>query len=77
MERTNVFQRKGERTPFAKERRNRKKWSAPYVRTSKTRRRFKGSVGIAGKLVINRRIAGQSHSSRVTDNQILLEWEMM
>ena len=42
-------------------------------RDKRTRRRFKVCVGIAGKQVINRRIAGQGHSSnRVKDNQILL-----
>ena len=44
-----------------------------------TRRRFKVSVGSAGKQVINVRIAGQTladgHSNRVKDSQILLERE--
>ena len=39
--------------------------------------KFKVSVGIAGKQVINRRTAGQGHSSRVKDSQLLLEREMM
>ena len=43
---------------------------------NRTRKRFKVSVGIAGKQVINRRIAGQGHSSnRTKDKQILLERE--
>ena len=42
-----------------------------------THRKFKVSVGIAGKHAINRRIAGQGHSSRVKDSQILLEREIM
>ena len=44
----------------------------------RTCRRFKVSVGIAGKQVINRRIAGQGHrSDRVKVNRILLERETM
>ena len=46
-------------------------------RDEQTRRRFKVSVGIAGKQVINRRTTRQGHSSRVKDSQILLEREMM
>ena len=43
---------------------------------NRTRKRFKVSVGIAGKQVINRRIAGKGHSSnRTKDKQILLERE--
>ena len=43
---------------------------------NRTRKRFKVSVGIARKQVINRRIVGQGHSSnRTKDNRILLEKE--
>ena len=46
------------------------------LQDNRTRKRFKVSVGIAGKQVINQRIAGQGHSSnRTKDNQILLERE--
>ena len=44
----------------------------------RTRRRSKVSVGIAGKQVINRRTAGQGHSSnRVKDSRDLWERETM
>ena len=46
-------------------------------RDDQTHRKFKVSVGLAGKQVMNRRIAGQGHSNRVKDSQILLEREMM
>ena len=70
-----LFQKERERTPLAKEREQEK-----MVRNhgdEQTLRKFKVSVGIAGKQVINRRTAGQGHSSRVKDSQSLLEWEMM
>ena len=69
------FPKEGERTPLAKE-----KGQEKMVRNhwdEQTHRRFKVSVGIAGKQVINRRTAGQSHSSRIKDGQILLERKMM
>ena len=46
-------------------------------RDEQTRRTFKVKVGIAGKQVINRRTAGQGHSSRVKDGEILLAREVM
>ena len=47
------------------------------LQENQTRKRFKVSVGIAGKRVINRTIAGQGDSNRTKDNQILLERETM
>ena len=75
MERTTHFQGKVEQPHWQRER-DRKRWCKNH-QDKQTRRRFKVSVGIAGKQVINRRTAGQDHSSRVKDNQILLERETM
>ena len=77
MERTTHFQGKAEQPHWQREReRDRKRWCKNH-QDKQTRRRFKVSVGIAGKQVINRRTAGQDHRSRVKDNQILLERETM
>ena len=43
----------------------------------RTHRKLKISVEIAGKQVTNTRIAGDGHSNRMKDTQILLEKEMM
>ena len=42
-----------------------------------THRKFKVTVGIAGKQVINRSIDGQGTTAESKDGQILLEREMM
>ena len=72
-----LFPKERERTPLAlaKEREHEK--MVRNHQDEQTRRKFKVSVGIAGKQIMNRRIAGQDHSSRVKDSQILLEREMM
>ena len=62
------------RTPLA--RGKEQKRTVRSLQDNRTRKRFKASVGIAGKQVTNRRIAGQGHgSNRTKDNQILLERE--
>ena len=76
MESATYFERKRGRTPLAKGKEQEK--MVQSHQDKRTRRRFKVFVGIAGKQVINRRIAGQGHSSnRVEDNRILLERETM
>ena len=56
-------------TPLA--RRKEQERSVRSLQDNRTRKRFKVSVGIAVKLVINRRIVRQGHN-RTKDNQILL-----
>ena len=64
------------RTPLAKGKEQEK--MVQSHQDNRTRKRFKVSVGTEGKHVINRRFAGQGHSSKRTkDNQILLERETM
>ena len=73
MEGTTHFQGKGEE-PTGKGKEQEK--MVRSLQDNRTRKRFKVSVGIAGKQVINRMMAGQGHSSnRTKDNQILLERE--
>ena len=71
MEGTTHFQGKGEEpTGKGKEREK----MVRSLQDNRTRNSFKVSVGIAGKQVIHRMMAGQGHSSnRTKDNQILLE----
>ena len=66
-----------ESTPLALAKEREQEKMVQNHQDEQTHRKFNVSVGIAGKQVINRRIAGQGHSSRVKDRQILLEREMM
>ena len=67
-----LLSRERRRTPLAKGKEQEK--MVQSHQDKRTRRRFKVSVGIPGKQVISRRIAGQGHiSNRVKDNRVLLE----
>ena len=69
-----VLSREKGRTPLAKGKRQ--EHMVQSHQDKRTRRRSKTGVGIAGKQVINRRIAWQGHSSnRVKDNRVLVERE--
>ena len=71
-----LLSRERGRTPMAKGKEQEK--MVQSHQDKRTRRRFKVSFGIAEKPVINRRIAGQGHSSnRVKDNGTLSEREPM
>ena len=70
MEGTTHFQGKGEE-PTGKGESSGKRM-VRSLEDNRTRKRFKVSVEIAVKQVINRRMAGQGHSSnRTKDNQLL------
>ena len=84
MERTEVFPKERERIPLALAKEREQEKIEKMVRNhqdERTHRKFKVSVGSAGKQVTNLRTAGQTladgHSNRVKDSQILLEREMM
>ena len=70
------FPKERERTPLAVAKEREQEKMVRNHQDEQTHRKFKVSVGIGGKQVLNRRI-GQGHSSRVKDSQILLEREMM
>ena len=71
------FPKERERTPLALAKGREQEKMVRNHQDEPTHRKFKVSVGIAGKQVTNRRTAGQGHSSRVKDSQIPLEREMM
>ena len=76
MERATLLPRERGRTPMAQGKEHER--MVQSHQDKRECRRFKVSVGTAGKQVVNRRIAGQGHSSnRVKDNRLLLERETM
>ena len=67
------FPKERERTPVALAKEREQEKMVRNHQDEQTHRKFKVSVGIAGKQVTNRRIAGQGHSSIFKDSQIDVE----
>ena len=79
-----VFPKERERIPLSLAKEKEQEKMKNMVRNhqdERTHRKFKVSVGIVGKQVINLRTAGQtladSHSNRVKDSQMFLEREVL